>query len=110
MGSADPIPSTAFRCIESLVSCLEHVDRGIAVRHRSDPTTEGDLDVDTVEDEVVGLADPAKIVTAPGGVLVRRFWEDETQLFPAVTRKALLAPRPDSYDGCDSRSTKSPAR
>src|SRR3954471_314785 len=94
MGSrADPISSTAFRGIESLVSRLEQLRRFHPSRHGRNPTAEGDRDARIVEDEVMPLTGATKIVTAASSVLASGFRKDETQLFSTVASQTLLAPR-----------------
>src|SRR5256885_14676531 len=85
---ADPISSTAFRCIESSVRRLEQFHRPHPGRHRPNSAADGDQDARAVEDEIVPLTAATKIITAPFGVLGRGFREDETQLLSTVARQA----------------------
>src|SRR5207248_860156 len=101
MGSlADPISSSAFRCIESLVSCLEQVGRTHLPGHHRNASAERNWNASVGEDELALLTGPAEIVAASHGILVSSFRKDETQLLPAVTRQALLAPRPGTKQEC----------
>src|SRR5438270_3406539 len=88
---ANPISSTAFRCIESLVSCLEQVARAHRPCHRCNAAAERNWDARIVEDELMLLTSPAKVVAASYGVLVSGFGEDKTQLLSTVTCQAFLA-------------------
>src|SRR3954470_4663233 len=90
---ADPVSTTAFRCIESLVSRLDQVQRSHPRRHRRYSSAEGDGDGPILEDEHMLLTDATKIVTAPYGVLAHGLREHETQLFSTVTSQAFLASR-----------------
>src|SRR3954471_17347042 len=100
MGSlADPISSTAFRCIESLVCRPDQIVWPHPRCHRSYSSAERDWDAGVVEHELMAFADPTKLVTSPCGVLAGGLRKHETQLFSAVACQALLAPRPDTKNG-----------
>src|SRR5437763_10238320 len=59
---ADPISSTAFRCVESSVRRVEQLHRPHPGRHRPNSAAKGDRDARALENELVRLTEAAKII------------------------------------------------